>query len=185
MQSEIVIVGAGPVGLTTAALLATGLVAERVNIRVIDAGSKPQWSPSMTDLRVYAVSQAAQAVLARAGALQGISRRRISAYEHMRVWEGLTMSSAAQLSFDSAQTGESSLGHIIEDSLMRFVLFDSLQQFSNVEITFATQLESIDFDARRVRINVTGDADATDSTPGDRCRWCPVPGPHCGTIGKC
>ena len=127
---EILIVGAGPVGLATAALLAAGPAADLLRITVLDAGEPPRWSEANTDLRVYALSKSAQQVLAAAGALPGIAQRRMSAYERMRVWEGAVRNRAAQLCFDSAETGEPELGHIVEDSLIRFALSEALQRSS-------------------------------------------------------
>jgi 2-octaprenylphenol hydroxylase len=147
---EILIVGAGPIGLATAALLAAGPAADLLRITVLDAGEMPRWSAANTDLRVYALSKSAQRVLAAGDALPGIARRRMSVYERMRVWEGAALHSAAQLCFDSAETGERDLGHIVEDSLIRFALFEVLQRSSVVEILFGRKLKSIDVSERNV-----------------------------------
>lgn len=157
-QYEILIVGAGPVGLTTAALLAAGPAAGMLRIRLLDASERPYWDAGDTDLRVYALSKAAQAVLEASGALSAIAGRRMSAYERMRVWEGGSLHSAAQLCFDSAETGEPNLGHIVEDRLIRYALFDVLERDTSVEMALSRQVNSIDFDEPNVLLSLDGEA---------------------------
>ncbi len=154
---EIVIAGAGPVGLATAALLAGGPAGEHLKIRLIDSSPRPQWNDADTDLRVYAVSAAAREVLADCGALDVIAARRMSPYEQMRVWEGATLESAAQLRFNSADIGLASLGHIVEDSLIRVALHAALERNCSVEMAFARQVESIDMTSRRVSLTLDGE----------------------------
>ena len=63
--NDVVVVGAGPVGLTFAALLASGPAAERLRVRVIDAQGPTEWSEERMDIRVYALSRASQNALER------------------------------------------------------------------------------------------------------------------------
>lgn len=151
-RCEIVIVGAGPVGLTTAALLRNSAAAEHLNITVVDGGAPPHWSHDDTDLRVYALSKAGQNALQQAGALSDITHQRVSPYARMRVWEGADVRTAAQLCFDSADVGEPSLGAIIEDSLIRQVLFRSLSADARVSLRYSTQLGAIDVHDRRASL---------------------------------
>jgi 2-octaprenylphenol hydroxylase len=155
---HVLIAGAGPVGLATAALLSSGPAAGLLRIDVADVGDIPIWSDAKVDLRVYALSSAAQQVLEAAGALEAIASRRMSPYERMRVWEGTTVRSAGRLEFDSADIGESVLGHIVEDNLIRFALYNVLQQRANVNLIFGCQLESVAVTQRSVSVSFDGAA---------------------------
>ena len=87
-QPTILIAGAGVVGLSVAALLATGRCADRLRVRVLEARAQPEWRADQTDLRVYALSRASQRVLDSVGAWQRVASRRACAYRRMHVWEG-------------------------------------------------------------------------------------------------
>ena len=63
---DISIVGAGVTGLTVAALFARSQVADRLSIRVIDGGARPDVAPgSDIGLRVAALANGSTAILQR------------------------------------------------------------------------------------------------------------------------
>ena len=141
--SEVVIVGAGPVGLTLAALLASGPAAERLRVRVIDAQGPAEWTAARMDIRVYALSRASQRAFERLGVWDEIRARRASPYRRMRVWEGEAYGARGSLEFDAAEIGEPDLGHIVEDNLIRERLSRVLMDGDRAELRFGTSLESI------------------------------------------
>jgi 2-octaprenylphenol hydroxylase len=149
----ILIAGAGVVGLSVAALLATGRCADRLRVRVLEARTQPEWRADQTDLRVYALSRASQSVLDSVGAWAGIESRRACAYRRMHVWEG-TDPVAAALEFDSAEIAEPDLGHIVEDSLLRRALGEVLAAAPNAELAHGASVESVDVDARAARVRL-------------------------------
>jgi 2-octaprenylphenol hydroxylase len=151
-RHEIAIIGAGPVGLSVAALLAAGPAAAAIRIRIFDGGSLRSWDPARVDPRVYALSGASRDILDAAGAWAAIERRRVSPYEQMRIWEGQAFDATNALCFDSADVGEPDLGHIVEDSLIREELRDSLGRFANIDIEPGRQLEHVSVHERRVRL---------------------------------
>jgi 2-octaprenylphenol hydroxylase len=147
------IAGAGVVGLGVAALLATGRCADRLRVRVLEAGALPQWRADETDLRVYALSRASQRVLESVGAWQRVTARRIGAYRRMHVWEGSDPAASA-LEFDSADIAEPDLGHIVEDSLLRAALAEVLAAAPSAELAHGAGIESVDVDARAARVRL-------------------------------
>ena len=149
----ILIAGAGVVGLSVAALLATGRCADRLRVRVLEARAQPEWRTDETDLRVYALSRASQRVLDSVGAWQRVAARRACAYRRMHVWEGSDPSAGA-LEFDSAEIAEPDLGHIVEDSLLRRALAEVLAATPNSELAHGAGLESVDIDARAARVRL-------------------------------
>jgi ubiquinone biosynthesis UbiH/UbiF/VisC/COQ6 family hydroxylase len=152
-SSDVVVVGAGPVGLTFAALLVSGPAAEQLRVRVIDAQGPPEWSPERMDIRVYARSRATQHAFERLGVWSEIRARRASPYRRMRVWEG-ELGAAGSLEFDAAEIGEPDLGHIVEDNLIRDRLARVLLERAG-ELRFATMLEALETSSSGLRVQLT------------------------------
>jgi 2-polyprenylphenol 6-hydroxylase len=149
-KRSVLIAGAGPVGLTLAALLATGDAAEQLKIQVLDSRREPLWDPAQMDLRVYALSRASQQILEFLDVWKEISSRRACPYRKMHVWEGEFAAQLGGLSFDSADLGEPDLGHIVEDQLLRDQLFRTLQSADNVELRLGVELAAVRPDLRTV-----------------------------------
>lgn len=127
-QTEIVIAGAGVVGLTTAAVLAK----QGYAVTVVDArASSPGWQREHYDNRVVALTRASQHLLQQVGAWDGIALRRISPYTAMQVWDG---QGSGAICFQAEEIGESDLGHIVELSAIEAALLSVLQQQRTVQI---------------------------------------------------
>ena len=127
-QSEIVIAGAGVVGLTTAAVLAK----QGYAVTVVDArASSPGWQREHYDSRVVALTRASQHLLQQVGAWDGIALRRISPYTAMQVWDG---QGSGAICFQAEEIGEPDLGHIVELSAIEAALLSVLQQQRTVQI---------------------------------------------------
>ncbi len=149
---SITIVGAGPVGLTVAALMARSEAHPALQIQILEPRPIPSWEPKDTDLRVYALSRASQRVLEHVNVWGEIARARVSPYRAMRVWEGDDPFGLGSLYFDCAELGESDLGHIVEDRLIRDRLFNSLADCPNVELRVGAEVAAVRNGARAVEI---------------------------------
>jgi 2-octaprenylphenol hydroxylase len=141
--SDVVVIGAGPVGLTFAALLASSPAAEHLRLRVIDAHGPAEWDAKRMDIRVYALSRASQRAFERLALWDEICAQRASPYRRMCVWEGEAYGRPGSIEFEAAEIGEPDLGHIVEDNLIRERLTRSLMDQHRAELRFATSLESI------------------------------------------
>jgi 2-octaprenylphenol hydroxylase len=141
---EIVIVGAGMVGLTMAALLKNGPQGGQVRLTVLDAGDKPVYDREAdTGIRVSAISPGSSRILSEAGCWGDIESTGVCPYRGMRVWdEGGDPEGAETLRFDAAEFAVPQLGHIVENELIRSALLSSLES-SDAEIQFATPISSI------------------------------------------
>lgn len=136
------VAGAGPVGLTVAALLATGAAADRIGVEVLEAGAPRAPDPGRVDLRVYALSRASQRILSTVGAWDAIAPR-AGVFRRMRIWQGAEPDSASTLTFDAADVGEPDLGHIVEDAVIRAALTERLNAARNVHISYDAAIDSV------------------------------------------
>ncbi len=142
-QHDIVIIGAGIVGLSIANLLAE----LPLSIAIVEAHEVAEWNSEEYSLRVSAISTASQQTLTKAGAWPHIAKQRISIYSDMRIWEKAINASEA-LHFSSNDVGTESLGCIVENALIRSELKTSLNnnELHKAKITWycPDQLSSIE-----------------------------------------
>jgi len=143
-QFSIVIVGAGITGLTLAALLAKGRHGDTLEITVIDAAKRPQFSPEDdVSLRVSAIANGSADLLESVGAWSIIKQARVSPYQSMRVWdESDTPDSSATLRFDAAEFAVPQLGHIVENVLIQDALLKVLDE-CDVSLQFESKIDSL------------------------------------------
>lgn len=138
---DIIIVGGGMVG----ASLACGLAeeAEQLKIAVIDA-SEPNldWEKDSYDMRVSAITRASQNIFKNIGVWEKIVEQRVSPYHDMFVWDA---GSKGELHFDSADMGETDLGHIIENRIIVKALHQRIQEIPQISLYCPAKLESIEF----------------------------------------
>jgi 2-octaprenylphenol hydroxylase len=125
---DVVIVGSGVVGA-----IAALAIAKQTSLSVLVVEAKENhfiWHEDMYDARVSAISHASKHILKHLGVWQAIQSKRISPYTKMRVWDG---EGSGQIVFDSAEIGESNLGYIIEDNVIRHSLMEQYSQFENID----------------------------------------------------
>lgn len=127
MAYDLVIVGAGLVGLSLAAILGR----RGFRIAVVEAReAQTDWPPGSVDLRVYAISRASGKLFAEAGAWPAIVPH-ACAYSDMHVWDA---GGSGDIHFDSAELGEPSLGHIIESRVIEKALLDVIATLPEVDL---------------------------------------------------
>lgn len=132
---DLLIVGAGLVGGALACALACGEHSQHLRIGVIEAGSDPQpFNPQQFDPRVVALTHASQALLDSFGAWQLIAAERLCPYSHMTVWDG---EGTGQIEFDSLEVGQSSLGHIVENSVATRAIMQRLASLPQITLIHA------------------------------------------------
>lgn len=146
MKTEfaIVVVGAGLVGLVTAALLAQSPWRRNFRITVIDAGKKPEFeADDDISLRVSAVSRGSVNILRKMGAWEKIAATRVSPYQSMRVWDSREpLEGPSTLRFDAADFALPELGFIVENALIQHTLLTRLDELA-VDIRFETPLAGL------------------------------------------
>lgn len=154
IETDLVIVGAGMVGLTLAALLAdSGLNIRILESRDIDPQQALAWELSQRatgyDSRVSALTVASQQVLTVAGVWDQIQQMRLMPYRAMDVWDG---EGTGQIRFDCTELHEPCLGHIVENRVTQSALSQQVAGQTNVEFSTGveiTELSEADDDSQR------------------------------------
>lgn len=134
LQADVVIVGAGMVGVT----LAAGLAPSGLKIVVLEqrAGGLGDFITQVEqqkgfDPRVSALTCASQQILTAVGAWDYIESKRISPYTAMDVWDG---EGTGHIHFSARELHEPVLGHIVENRVTLAGLYQAVEQFGNLEI---------------------------------------------------
>lgn len=140
---DVVIVGAGIVGATLAALLAQKQACSNLSVALVDAGQF-QSRPLLDDFdaRVVAVSQSSRTILNDIGAWPIIDSMRACPYYEMSVWDG---EGTGKIHFDADATPSQALGHICENSVVVSALHSLLKtQGKSISLFFDQRLDAIE-----------------------------------------
>ncbi len=146
MESEknfdIIIVGAGIVG----GALACALGGSGFKVAVIEAQALstdwPEQSEAIDgfDARVSALTVASKDFLNTMGVWDVISRRRLSPYNEMHVWDA---EGTGNIHFKAGEINQPALGHIVENRITATALLQKLQQHNNITLIAPAKLETI------------------------------------------
>jgi len=120
---DVAVVGAGPIGLCAAILIAQQAAIAPGRVAVFDRRiPEPidQGRAMPIDLRVFALSRASEKILRKADAWRDIASLRAEPYERMQVWHAdVPPHGGDALVFDAAEAGERDLGVIVEHDVMQ------------------------------------------------------------------
>ena len=141
---DVVIIGAGMVGLTIANLLAQSEHTDRIAVTVIDAAGSPAYDSSGdVALRVSAISPGSAAILQSVGAWQTVLQTRTCAFHDMCVWDaGGSHDGPETLRFEAAEFAMPQLGFITENVLVRTALLKELVR-TDARVIFDAPVESL------------------------------------------
>lgn len=129
---DLIIVGAGLVGATLAARLASGEQGGALRIALIEAGGEPDsFSGEEFDPRVVALTPASEQLLRELEVWEQVAAERVCPYRDMEVWDG---EGNGAISFSAADCQADRLGHIVENSLLVRSLRHRLKDLPQVEL---------------------------------------------------
>jgi 2-octaprenylphenol hydroxylase len=129
---DIVVVGAGMVGASLAALIAGSGWGQSLRIGVLEA--RPFKMPDLSsgfDPRVVALTESSRQLLDQIGVWSSIAAQRACAYHRMEIWEA---DGTGHIEFDCADVRQPNLGHIVENALIVGALLQRLEDMPNVEL---------------------------------------------------
>jgi len=156
---DIVVSGAGAIGLAMTALFAR--MAERHPVRVTLVDVKAPGPVAAGDdigLRVSALSAGSLELLARLGVAEAL-RHRAGRFAAMRVWDaGHAPDGPGTLEFSAADMALPELGCIVEDAVLRHALFARLAD-SDVTLAFGAAVESVVAGDDGMRLGLAGGAE--------------------------
>jgi 2-octaprenyl-3-methyl-6-methoxy-1,4-benzoquinol hydroxylase/2-octaprenylphenol hydroxylase len=135
---DVAIVGAGMVG----AALALALAQEGFDVALIESRAPAPWrAADDVDLRVVALAASSLDLFGRLDVWTAIASARASAYRRMQVWDALA---PGQLSFDAADEGAAALGYIVENRLIQSVLWQTIEQRSDIALRVPARVVATD-----------------------------------------
>jgi len=142
---DIIIVGAGLVGATTAALLATA--SQSLRIALVDGSDEPALPmidtvPPQFDPRVVALTNASQQLLSRIGAWPIITQHRVCAYRDMLVWDD---QGTGSIEFHASELQQDNLGHIVENATALHAVLSVVKRCENVSVLRGDNIQSLKY----------------------------------------
>lgn len=147
--SDILILGAGIVGLTTALQLAK----QGLSVCVFDK-TMPQIQNDLTqtDARVFAVMPKTQRFFAELNLWDAMVQQRVSPYRSMQVWD---QQPDKNIYFSANEIGQPYLGHIIEQKVILNVLIQACAQSSKIKIFAPVELIAVKTENNSVSIQTS------------------------------
>ncbi len=136
---DLVVVGAGMVGATAAALAARA----GFSVAVIEGAAPAAFEPDRpVGLRVSAFSPGAAAVLAEAGAWRNVENSRHCPYRDMVVED---RDESASIGFQAPEFGLERLGTIVENDLVQWSLWQSISMMAGIELYCPDRVAGLDY----------------------------------------
>jgi 2-octaprenylphenol hydroxylase len=123
---DVLIVGGGMVGTALAALLVSAPPTRGLSVAIVEPRPvSPPLPQEPLELRVSALSRAAEQLLRSTGAWPRLAERGPCAYERMIVWDASRpVNGPGTLVFDAAEAGEPNLGWIAENRAVTSALLE-------------------------------------------------------------
>ncbi|NPE65239.1 FAD-dependent 2-octaprenylphenol hydroxylase, partial [Dickeya dadantii] len=138
MQSfDVVIAGGGMVGLA----LACGLQGSGLSVAVLEKQTSTEpLANGPHALRVSAINAASEALLRKLNVWPGIAAQRLSPYNEMYVWD---KDSFGNIRFCGEEFGFSRLGHIIENDVIQWALWQQASQSRDITLLAPATLRQV------------------------------------------
>lgn len=137
---DLIIVGAGIVGLTAALLAAE----QQFSVAILEKKA-PQfsWDPGTVDHRVSAITRNSQNIFQSLKLWENITQLGVSSYQKMTVWDA---EGFGEIHFDAKEVQQPDLGHIIENRVMMKSLWEKAAQTPNIQFFVPATVTSLNTD---------------------------------------
>jgi 2-polyprenylphenol 6-hydroxylase len=142
---DLIVVGAGPVGLAVAA------AARRLSVALVaNARRAPAPVPGALDARVYTLSPGNVSFLRDLRAWQSISSERVTPVHAMRVFGDR----GANIEFDAYRAGVPELAWTVEDAVLQDALWGAVAARENVVVLAPAECAELIFDSEKVLLKL-------------------------------
>lgn len=150
MKTDVLIIGGGMVGACAALTLAQqGLI-----VTLVERAEPKAVEPSAAmGLRVSALNLFSEKLLRSVGAWEGIQAARHCVYRRLAVWE----EELTPVTFDAAEIEQSHLGHIIENDVVQFALWQQCKLNANIHCLLSEHLDNLIQTPDSVGLEVEGE----------------------------
>lgn len=146
---DVAVVGGGMAGAATALALARA----GFNTALLEARAPAAWDvQAEVDLRVVGLAPSSVALLDDLDVWTSIRGARAAPYVHMHVWDA---ESGATIDFDAASEGRDLLGHIVENSLVQWTLWQALQS-AGVRVMCPAEVTAFEVREDRIQLELAG-----------------------------
>lgn len=136
MKYDVVIIGAGPAGLS----FACGLKNTPLRVLILDAAPRASIEQPKEDGREIALTHASVATLQALGAWQHINSEDIAPICAAKVFDG---NSSYSLDFDNNQADLDALGYLIPNHIIRQALFRATENLTHVTLRCDSQVQDL------------------------------------------
>ncbi len=143
-DTEVLVVGGGLVGATLASLLGS----RGVECTIIEAGAKPETARTF-DPRALALTIASANILKGLGLWDRLPEDRIGYFRRMQVWDE---NGNGRIAFDCTDLHQSTLGYIVEQSVLQNTLDDALKYFPAVSVIRGETIMALEWQPDYTRV---------------------------------
>jgi ubiquinone biosynthesis UbiH/UbiF/VisC/COQ6 family hydroxylase len=136
IDTDVVIVGAGPVGLC----LAKALSLNGLQVLLLEQQQKSKVAEPEFDGREIALTHVSKAVMQKLGLWDRISPDDVSHISEARIFNG---SSLFSLDINAQDSGEEVLGFLVSNQLIRKAAYQAVKDVENIKIIYETTIKKI------------------------------------------
>ena len=136
MKFDLVIIGAGPSGLS----LACALAKTKLKVAIIEKNSSSKFAKPQIDGRDIALTHRSKNILKKFGIWKFINSKKISLIKEARVLDG---DSPRYLHFDHIKTVKDCLGYLVPNQIIRKAVYKKLQTLKKIKIFSKNEVSKI------------------------------------------
>lgn len=156
MKYDIVIIGAGPAGLS----FARSLAETDLRVLVVERSGMADLQAPAMDGREIALTHLSKKILTEMGAFARIPQDSIAPMKQARVING---DSSYSLKFDSRKEGVDALGYVVPNYLIRKALYEEVTDRENIEILADTSVLDVQITPAVATVTLSN-GDAVDAS---------------------